>query len=224
MRLHLLVLLLAVASSTSVEYVEASADSTNLQTNNVRAGRNLRQQPTATQGDDEDRAFNTALVTEGVTNWLKASKVTWTDDQLKALVTKGTSADDALKLLQLDDGLEKLLSRKNLDTWKTFVNKLNQQNPENQVTMMSAIINKYGEEQVARMIAVAKSKVFTESVATDLQKALFQHWVREKRRDRYVWEKLGVMWKSGEKDPFWNMWWAYVNEYAKGVSKGKLLY
>ncbi|KAE9034721.1 hypothetical protein PR002_g7964 [Phytophthora rubi] len=190
--------------------------------NKVVAGeRNLIRHFSATQKSEEERAFS-AWTTEGLANWAKSSKAAWTDEQLEQLVKKGTSADEAFKLFQFDEGVGKLLSASNLKRWETYVGMLNNQNPEKQVSLIKNFTKAYGDEAVAKLLYTAKSKWWTKDVASEWQAALFKQWIHEKKNPDDVYRLLGLMWHNAYTDPFNKMWWEYVDAYAKAVSKAKI--
>ncbi|KAE8997707.1 hypothetical protein PF011_g15367 [Phytophthora fragariae] len=224
MRIHLLVLLFAVAFTTRVDSVVATTDSkvtADLQYKVVAGERNLRRHFSATQKSEEERAFS-AWTTEGLANWAKSSKAAWTDEQLEQLVKKGTSADEAFKHFQFDEGVGKLLSASNLKRWETYVGMLNNQNPEKQVSLIKNFTKAYGDEAVAKLLYTAKSKWWTKDVASEWQAALFKQWIHEKKNPDDVYRLLGLMWHNAYTDPFNKMWWEYVDAYAKAVSKAKI--
>ncbi|KAG6623562.1 putative secreted RxLR effector protein [Phytophthora cinnamomi] len=218
MRSYLLALLLcAVALTIGVNSAEVTSDSKVVKSN-VAGVRNLRKRSSASENENEERAYiNTAWIAESLVNWAKSSK--WTDEQLENLLQKGASADEVFKLFQLDNGMSKLLTNGNLKSWETYVGMLNKQNPDKEVSVIKTITNIYGDEEVAKVLFTAKSSLWTKDVATDLQKALYKQWILEKKTPNNVWDLLKLDRKTTYENPYDKIWWEYVDELAKAVSK-----
>ncbi|KAE9355497.1 hypothetical protein PR003_g2815 [Phytophthora rubi] len=202
MRLHPLTLLASVAL-VAITVVEAET---------VPTKRLLRTYKVST--DNEERTITTSGV-ETLANTLKST--TTVDDELKAWVTKGESADDAFKLLTLDKAADDLLSNPKLESWISHLKLFNEQNPSKQTTLIATLTAHYGDEGLAKIIEQGKRVEGTEAIANRIQAEQFQAWLTGEKSAGDVFKllKLDKAEKGLLGNPVLESWISYMKLFNR---------
>ncbi|POM71667.1 LOW QUALITY PROTEIN: Secreted RxLR effector peptide protein [Phytophthora palmivora] len=99
--------------------------------------------------------------------------------QMKSWLNSGKSADEVFQLLNLDVGVEKLLSNQNLEVWVRYMHMFNKRYPEHQTTMVDTMSNYYGDAVLSIMLETAKKSRNTQKLATELQVMHFNQWLMD---------------------------------------------
>ncbi|KAG6620352.1 reverse transcriptase [Phytophthora cinnamomi] len=102
---------------------------------------------------DEERAFGNRIVS-AIKSW--PSKIKMNSD-LRTMLKKQQTADDALEFLKLNGGVDDLLSNPNLKNLAKYISKYNKKFPEARVTMTGTLSKKYGDDVVAAMLVAGQS-------------------------------------------------------------------
>ncbi|KUF99115.1 Glucan 1 [Phytophthora nicotianae] len=93
-------------------------------------------------------------------------------EQFKYWLRGGKSADDIFTLLKLNKNGDKLFESPMLNTWVSYVVKLDEKNADELIFV--ALKNHYGIESVKEMIVQAKTRVTTENLASKLQEEVWR--------------------------------------------------
>jgi uncharacterized protein with PhoU and TrkA domain len=133
--------------------------------------------------------------------------------QMREWLRSGKSADDVFELLKLDDGLETLLTNPSLNILASYVNRFNQQNPGKETTLVGTMMLSYGDEAVARMLEAAKKVPSTEKLATEMQVAQFNQWIREGAQPRQIGQMFKLTKENVASHPDAPIWNAYLGFY-----------
>ncbi|KAK1941147.1 hypothetical protein P3T76_007853 [Phytophthora citrophthora] len=103
------------------------------------------------------------------------------------------SADEVLTLLKLDDGVEGLLSRRNMKGLKKYITWLNLKNPDGPpVTMVETLATKYGDDLVAKMLELGKRSKSSRAkkLAKTLQDEQYRVWNNKGQHPQQVFSIL----------------------------------
>ncbi|ETM48113.1 hypothetical protein L914_07308 [Phytophthora nicotianae] len=84
-----------------------------------------------------------------------------------------------MKLLNLDNGVDRVLNNRNLETFEKYIAVFSKKNPENPTTFLGALTMKYEEGEVAKAIvsALKNENMATRRVAAKLQKKQLDGWL-----------------------------------------------
>ncbi|KAG2783130.1 hypothetical protein PC129_g15634 [Phytophthora cactorum] len=224
MRCHYyLVLLVAAAFFAGGNAAVATTDSQLSAANNVRTPtkRALRTYTEASK-DGEERGFSPSI-SEGLTNWMKraAPGLLKTDDDIKAVTTTTTSSDDAFKMLKLDDRLTGILSNPNLKVFAYFLASTEKAPSQ---AMITTIINRYGDDVVAKFLFNVKHdvKITDAQIKTDaafLQGAQYVKWFDNGVTPNDVRRMLDLRPITWNENRYEQLWWEYVRVHAFFASK-----
>ncbi|EGZ15106.1 hypothetical protein PHYSODRAFT_286249 [Phytophthora sojae] len=217
MRLHQLV---AVASALLLLVQSATAEVTSngkLRTDTAVQG-GLRAHRATT--DEEERALPVSGL-ETLSSTLKST--TTIDDELKALLAKGESADDVFKRLALNKAAGGLLSNPKLQQWIDYMKLANKQNPKKQTSLISTLTAHYGDDGLAKIIESAKLVPDTGTFAKRLQTEQMYRWMTQGEAPKDVFRLLRLN-KAGYKlfeMPQVNAWMKYVDTFNKKYPRMK---
>ncbi|POM76134.1 Putative RxLR effector [Phytophthora palmivora] len=155
----------------------------------------------------EERMFNPDMFKKAI------PKLLLTDNDLEHLAMKLTPADDVfikLRLHQLDDGLEDALLNPNLIQFGNYLEKIQTKYPSEE--LVSALIKKYGDEAVAKMLFDAKmdNVGITEKVAKTLQATQFVRWFNAKVKEDDVLKILKINPATMDDNPYSQIWLEYA--------------
>lgn len=210
-RLYLLVLLVAVAvvgidsvTADTRRDVRVFARSRANDQENVPSKRLLRAGNKVGGISEEERMNNVNVA--GFSQWLQSGK----------------SVDDVFKILSLK-GVETLLTNPRLNTFNTFVNRFNLQNPGNGATMIKTFTAAYGDDVMATMLETAKNVPSTRVVATKLQADQMKFWWSNKQSpdDVFKLSKLNHAANNPLSNPNLNVWINYLNAVNSRVRPGR---
>ncbi|KAK1942547.1 hypothetical protein P3T76_006046 [Phytophthora citrophthora] len=169
---------------------------------------------------NEERTFSTG-VTESLSNWMSraAPKLLLTDNELEHLAMQVASTDKVFKMLKLDDGLDGLLRNPNLKAFATYIRMVDETNSDQ--VLITTLINRYGDEALAKFLFEAKQVKTTEEIAKKLQAAQFVKWFDEGKTTNQVFDLLQLTHLTAYEDKFHKIWWEYVVARAELASKLK---
>ncbi|KAE9066004.1 hypothetical protein PF010_g27980 [Phytophthora fragariae] len=105
----------------------------------------------------------TKLQTEQIDDWL---------------INKDTP-DEIFNALKLDKSVDNLLTHPSFDTWATYMQEFNAKYLSQKDSMIDIFRATFGDKDLAKMLIAAKEVPDTKKVATDLQTALLNDWVRD---------------------------------------------
>lgn len=88
--------------------------------------------------------------------------------------------DEIFNTLKLDKSADNLLTNPSFDTWATYMQEFNAKYPDQKDSMIDIFRATFGDKDLAKMLIAAKEVPDTKKVATDLQTALLNDWVRDK--------------------------------------------
>ncbi|KAG7383026.1 hypothetical protein PHYPSEUDO_004074 [Phytophthora pseudosyringae] len=216
MRCHFIVLL-AVAAVFACGNVAVATTDSKLDTADQIDARSLRIVSKATE--EEERTIG-ASVTEGLTKWANRilSKALLTDNDLEHLAMQATPVDDVFKRLQLDKGLDNMLTNPNFKAFGSYLLKVQTNDPDD--ALVSALIKQYGDKAVAEFLFDARQVKITKGVASKLQTAQLAKWVDEGKTTNEAIELLQL---THYDNLYKTLWWEYVAAHADHVSKSKKL-
>lgn len=92
------------------------------------------------------------------------------------LLEKGMTPADFFKRMDLDGGVEKLLTSPNVQSLRDYVDLFNLKNPEQKTTVMGVFTKFYGVKAVSDMLEAAKKVSSTDDIANA--------WIKELRSVR----------------------------------------
>ncbi|KAL3664468.1 hypothetical protein V7S43_010788 [Phytophthora oleae] len=139
------------------------------------------------------------------------------DNEIEHLAMKVTSTDKVFKMLKLDDGLDGILRNPNLKAFANYIRKTNAKNPDQ--VLITTLINRYGDETLAKFLFEAKQVKKTKEMAKMLQAAQFVKWFDEGKTPHHIFQMLDLRHITTYKDKFQKLWREYVSAYAHLVSK-----
>ncbi|POM73578.1 Secreted RxLR effector peptide protein [Phytophthora palmivora] len=122
------------------------------------------------EDNSEERGVSTSPI-ETLTSSLKLT------DDFDDWIKKGESADDAFKLLALDNAADDLLSNPKLKSWISYMKLFNEQNPTEKTSVIATLTAHYGDDVLAKIIEAGKKVPSTEALAKRLQSEQMQHWL-----------------------------------------------
>ncbi|ETN20754.1 hypothetical protein PPTG_03682 [Phytophthora nicotianae INRA-310] len=165
--------------------------------------------------NDEERGFN------GLSSKLKSwftthlTKASTGDDelkQLKAWLKEKQTPENALKLLNMDDEVETLLTSPSFYLWSTYLTMYDKKYPEQMKNILGVLVKSYGDEAVAKMLENAKRDPGSEQLAMRLQNDLLAAWGVNGLSNDHVFKLLKVE-EESVKDlfttPAFNVWSNY---------------
>ncbi|KAG6620341.1 putative secreted RxLR effector protein [Phytophthora cinnamomi] len=128
--------------------------------------------PYAVDEEKEDRAVENGIV-GAIKSLLSKIKLNY---DLRAMLKKQQSADDALVFLKLNGGVDDILSSPNLKYLAKYISKYNEKFPETRVTMAGTLTKQYGDDAVAAMLVSGQRSPNTKDIAEKLEGELFRLW------------------------------------------------
>ncbi|KAE8961725.1 hypothetical protein PF011_g29644 [Phytophthora fragariae] len=96
--------------------------------------------------------------------------------QIKKWVKNKDSMDDVFKRLELNAGMEMVLSNAKLNTYAGYIDRFNKKNPTKKVSMLDMFTKTYGDDVVARALEVGANVPSTKKMASRLRKELLNSW------------------------------------------------
>ncbi|POM77607.1 Secreted RxLR effector peptide protein [Phytophthora palmivora] len=134
----------------------------------------------------------TAMITAAKTSpGMESMATKMANLQTKTWLNNNKSPVDVFKFYQLDKAGDSLLTSPQLNIWINYMNKFNDQNPTEKVTMLSAFTKYYDDGKLAKILIAGKGVPSTEKLATDLQKAQIQGWLETRKKTADVGKWLG---------------------------------
>ncbi|OWZ02100.1 RxLR effector protein [Phytophthora megakarya] len=134
-------------------------------------------------------------------------------EQMWVWLTNGNSIDAVLKLLKLDDGVDKVFMNPNLKSWEDYIQFYNKFMDEKPTTTIDSLMKFYGDETVAKMLEAATKAPNARKIATDLQTAQFTQWLREGAKPAQIWKLLNMNKQTWMTNPDAQVFYKYVEFY-----------
>ncbi|ETO75242.1 hypothetical protein F444_09152 [Phytophthora nicotianae P1976] len=131
-------------------------------------------------------------------------------EQFKYWLRGGKSADDIFTLLKLNKDGDKLFESPMLNTWVSYVVKLDEKNADELIFV--ALKNHYGIESVKEMIVQAKTRVTTENLASKLQEEV---WRSTGKTEDDIFNLLKLDKDTLLEDPGLKTWVSYATKLGK---------
>ncbi|KAL3664455.1 hypothetical protein V7S43_010775 [Phytophthora oleae] len=141
------------------------------------------------------------------------------DNEIEHLAMKVTSTDKVLKMLKLDDGLDGILRNPNLKAFSNYIRKVDTTNPDQ--ILITTLINRYGDDTLAKFLFEAKQVKKTKEMAKMLQAMQFIKWFDEGKTPNQIFHMLDLRHITAYEDKLHTLWWEYVTAYAHLASKSK---
>ncbi|EGZ15152.1 hypothetical protein PHYSODRAFT_286256 [Phytophthora sojae] len=165
--------------------------------------------------DDEERAItfpgNSRLV-----KWLSPSteaKLPRADKlNVKKWVKNHDEMDDVFARLELNAGVEKVLSNPKLNTYAAYIDRFNKQNPSNKVKMIDMFTKTYQVDKLAAALERAGNVPSTSKISYRLRRELIDSWESAAESSDDVFKMLKLD-EAGIKlfvSPQLNTWYSYV--------------
>ncbi|GMG17139.1 unnamed protein product [Phytophthora fragariaefolia] len=156
------------------------------------------------------------------TTGVEERSVRITTEEIHALLNKGSTADDVLKLYVLSKSPDDILRAPVLQDWIAFMKLYNKNNRNDQTSLISTLTKHYDDDGVARMIMKALDKAETAAFAKRLQAEQIHQWLEQQKTPTEVFAALKL--KDAGTDLFVRpemvMWAKYV-EYFDKANPGK---
>ncbi|KAE9334190.1 hypothetical protein PR003_g13645 [Phytophthora rubi] len=97
---------------------------------------------------------------------------------------------NVFRFLDLSKAGDKTLASSDFKIWSKYLNDFNQRYPDEKTTMIDGLMANNIERTLLRMFDVAKKDPSTDKLATNLQNALINKWIVEKKKPAYLKEML----------------------------------
>ncbi|GMF55043.1 unnamed protein product [Phytophthora fragariaefolia] len=114
------------------------------------------------------------------------------DKRLKVWLRRGYSPKKAFTLLYLEKTGDGLFDSPNFAFWTKYVNDYNRRSPTEKTTTIDTLLLFYKKYSLFQMVEKARKVSSTEKIATDLQLALLNNWVRAKQTPEDVAKMLKI--------------------------------
>ncbi|KAG6946019.1 hypothetical protein JG688_00016256 [Phytophthora aleatoria] len=112
--------------------------------------------------------------TSSIANNLEAGLV-------KKWIASGQSTDEVFKLLQLHKAGDNLIASPQLITWTRYMKRFNEEFPEEATTLLTTLMNHYGDGKLARIVQRASLVDGSKKMADEVQILQFSRWVNENK-------------------------------------------
>ncbi|KAE8955765.1 hypothetical protein PR002_g31685, partial [Phytophthora rubi] len=192
MRLHCIAVLLSLLATFFLATVDAAPEATDARRSSPKSPSTIR----SVIGNDRDvprsRLLRSNKLQEEeeramklpgnsmLAKWLNPSKEAKLPSadvrQIKKWVKNKDSMDDVFKRLELNAGMEKVLSNAKLNTYAGYIDRFNKKNPTKKVSMLDMFTKTYGDDVVARALEVGANVPSTKKMASRLRKELLNSW------------------------------------------------
>ncbi|OWZ17527.1 Avirulence (Avh) protein [Phytophthora megakarya] len=147
---------------------------------------------TFTQIYGDERLAKILIAAEGVEKTKKLA-TDFQMAQIKYWLRNNQSPENVFRFYQLDKAGDNLLDSPQLNTWVTYMNKFNSENPSvKKTTMLGTFTQVYGNERLAEILIAAKGVEKTKKLATDFQTAQINYWLRSNQKPGNVQLWLGM--------------------------------
>ncbi|POM62673.1 Avirulence protein (Avh) [Phytophthora palmivora] len=126
-------------------------------------------------------------------------------------IRKKDSVDTVFKRLQLDSGIDKVLSNPKIMAWVTYMDLFNKKYPDKKVTMVGLLTKTYGNLRVARMLQLMRNAK-TKGLVGRLMDEQLNAWKDAKKSSDEIFSLLDLD-KAGYhlfRSPQLNSWYNYV--------------
>ncbi|KAG6616538.1 putative secreted RxLR effector peptide protein [Phytophthora cinnamomi] len=127
----------------------------------------------------------------------------------------GNTVDDVFKLLKLNKAGDDLLISPLLDTWSTYMQIANKENPAKKTTLFATLTAHYSDNGLARMIEAAKKVKSKANTAKRVEVTQIQTWLGNKQTPGDVFKllKLNNAVDDVLTSPALNTWSNYLNVF-----------
>ncbi|OWZ08308.1 hypothetical protein PHMEG_00019168 [Phytophthora megakarya] len=153
---------------------------------------------------------------KGIATKLENELVQWS-------VAAGKSPTYVFKLFAPEKLTDELLQMPQFVSWLKYVDDFNIKRRGMDETVTSALLHRYNDDMVFKMLDTAKKKSSINAIATKLEKELYSTWISEKVSPRFVFKTLELD-KAGRSvfsNPRFFTWMEYFNTYNKANPKDK---
>ncbi|KAG2973179.1 hypothetical protein PC118_g15280 [Phytophthora cactorum] len=135
------------------------------------------------------------------------------DDLLRVWLYSQKTPDDALGAIGHGELMYTLLESPLWGIWAKYLNAYNSRYPDKKATVIKVLTRKYGDDHVAEILEMAKSKDTTQDIATKLASMQLQLWLRNEKTVMDVFKILKLYRTESDfsHSPLLNPWVAYMN-------------
>ncbi|OWY95335.1 hypothetical protein PHMEG_00034686, partial [Phytophthora megakarya] len=98
---------------------------------------------------------------------------------------------DAFHYLHLKDAGDKTFADPKFQTWVKYLDDFNQRYPAQKTTMIDGLRANYNDINLLTMFNTAKNDPITKNLVSDLENALINKWVVEKKTPAFLYNQLG---------------------------------
>lgn len=131
---------------------------------------------------------------------------------VKKWVKNHDEMDDVFARLELNAGVEKVLSNPKLNTYAAYIDRFNKQNPSNKVKMIDMFTKTYQVDKLAAALERAGNVPSTSKISYRLRRELIDSWESAAESSDDVFKMLKLD-EAGIKlfvSPQLNTWYSYV--------------
>ncbi|KAG3169334.1 hypothetical protein PC128_g19185 [Phytophthora cactorum] len=100
--------------------------------------------------------------------------------------------DFVFKALKLDKTTSKVFERPLFALWKEYMEFVSLKDPRIKVNMLTPLIKVYGERKLVKILTTAENVPSTNTIATNLQEALLNRWLDNKKKPEAVFSQLRI--------------------------------
>ncbi|KAG3029768.1 hypothetical protein PC121_g15777 [Phytophthora cactorum] len=100
--------------------------------------------------------------------------------------------DFVFKALKLDKTTSKVFERPLFALWKEYMEFVSLKDPRIKVNMLTPLIKVYGERKLVKILTTAENVPSTNTIATNLQEALLNRWLDNKKKPEAVFSLLRI--------------------------------
>ncbi|KAG6616796.1 Avirulence (Avh) protein [Phytophthora cinnamomi] len=146
--------------------------------------------------------------------------------QMNYWLNSGKSAGDVFTLLKLDKAEDNFFKNPLYETWTTYLQLFNKQNPEQKTDLFTTLREQYRSKPFLKILEQAKAYPSWEATATELQAKKIQEYLSRKVSPSEVFYQLGLEEsKNVFTNPLFNTWLTYLNTFNKqNPKKREFLY
>ncbi|GMF12657.1 unnamed protein product [Phytophthora lilii] len=123
-------------------------------------------------------------------NWTNLKEKIRQRKQVNAWMKEGKTPEDVFKILKLDQGIDGLLGKPNLQPWIAFLKVYNKKNEDKSVWLIGLLTKTYGDEATANMLELARRVPSTRNRANNLQAQQLNGWARNGLSEDIVFRLL----------------------------------
>ncbi|POM73220.1 Avirulence protein (Avh) [Phytophthora palmivora] len=133
--------------------------------------------------------------------------------------------EHVFQFLHLEKAGEKTLASPKFKVWSKYLNDFNKLYPDQKTTMLNGLRANYNDRALLRMFKAAKNDPSTEKLASDLQNALINKWLADKKKTgrvipdaRWIYREVEIV----DEDSY-SKWFKPIAHKANNITSGSTI-